>query len=256
MSDYRRYFVPGGTFFFTVVTYARRPILITEGGRRFLRTAIESVRKRHPFSLVANVLLPDHWHLVIQLPAGDDRYSLRIKQIKAKFTEQWMSEDLPEAKVTASQQKRGERGIWQPRFWEHTVLDEEDLERCVDYIHWNPMKHKLVSRVRDWEWSSFHRFVESGQYDAGWGGTAPDGSDEETWGNQHSKPARRRPDQAERSSGTCLAHWQPSDRFHKSNSRSCVASLLDPAYFLLPGSFRLPGSGLLETDASRLLNAW
>ena len=88
MSDYRRWFVPGGTFFFTVVTYARRPILTSDDGRLFLRNAINSVRERHPFTLVANVLLPDHWHLVMQLPSGDDRYSLRMKQIKAEFSEQ------------------------------------------------------------------------------------------------------------------------------------------------------------------------
>ncbi|MCL4115756.1 UNVERIFIED_CONTAM: hypothetical protein GTU68_063449 [Idotea baltica] len=165
MSDYRRYFVPGGTFYFTVVTYARRRILTTDHGREFLRNAIASVRKRHPFSLVANVLLPDHWHLIMQLPRGDDRYSLRMKQIKSKFTG-----------------KRGERGIWQPRFWEHTVRDEEDLERCADYIHWNPRKHQLVDRVRDWEWSSFHQFVELGQYDIDWGGTAPFDVDDDNWG--------------------------------------------------------------------------
>ncbi len=90
MSDYRRYFVPGGTFYFTVGAYARRPILTTDHGRTFLRNAIASVRKRHPLSLVANVLLPEHWHLIMQLPNGDDRYSLRMKQIKSEFTEQWL----------------------------------------------------------------------------------------------------------------------------------------------------------------------
>lgn len=182
MSDYRRWYVNGGTFFFTVVTYARRPILTTEHGRTFLRSAIESVRMRRPFSLVATVLLPDHWHLIMQLPQGDSRYSIRMKEIKSQFTEQWLAAELPEAKVTESQLKRGERGIWQPRFWEHTVRDEEDLERCVDYIHWNPRKHSLVDRVRDWRWSSFHRFVQLGQYDIDWGGTAPHSKEGDNWG--------------------------------------------------------------------------
>jgi putative transposase len=182
MSDYRRWYVPGGTFYFTVVTYARRPILTTDHGRTFLRKSIKSVRKRHPFSLVATVLLPDHWHLIMQLPSDDDRYSLRMKQIKSEFTTQWLEAGLPEAKVTESQRKRGERGIWQPRFWEHTVRDEDDLERCADYIHWNPRKHGLVDRVRDWRWSSFHRFVALGQYDIDWGGTAPDSDEHDDWG--------------------------------------------------------------------------
>jgi len=89
---------------------------------------------------------------------------------------------LPKAIVTESKRKRGERGIWQPRLWEHTVRDDEDLERCADYIHWNPRKHQLVDRVRDWDWSSFHWFVESGQYDISWGGTAPSGVDDDNWG--------------------------------------------------------------------------
>ena len=183
VSDYRRWFVAGGTFFLTVVAYKRRPILTTEAGRTFLRNAIQSVRRSHPFTLVANVLLPDHWHLVMRLPPGDARYSLRVRQLKVEFTNQWLAAGLSEAKVTESQQVRNERGIWQPRFWEHTVRDDEDLERCADYIHWNPRRHKLVSRVADWQWSSFHRFVRLGHYDSEWGGTAPkcaaDGSD---WG--------------------------------------------------------------------------
>jgi putative transposase len=165
--------VPGGTFFFTVVSYARRPILATDEGRRFLHEAIERIRKRRPFLLVATVLLPDHWHLVLQLPPGDGNYSTRMKRIKEDFTEHWLEAGLPEAPVTEAQAANGERGIWQPRFWEHTVRDEWDLERCVDYIHWNPRKHNLVARVRDWPWSSFHRFVAAGHYDIDWGGTAP-----------------------------------------------------------------------------------
>jgi len=173
MSDYRRWFIPGGTYFFTVVTYDRRAILTTGDGRRILHAAIVTIRERRPFELIANVLLPDHWHLVMTLPRGDVAYSVRMKRIKEEFTTQWLAAGLPEADVTEAQRANGERGVWQPRFWEHTVRDEHDLERCVDYIHWNPRKHGLVRRVRDWPWSSFHRFVTAGQYDMDWGGTAP-----------------------------------------------------------------------------------
>mgnify|MGYP001817373393 FL=1 len=182
MSDYRRWFVAGGTFYFTVVTYARQPILTSESGRKFLHDAIVSVRKRHPFFLVATVLLPDHWHLLMQLPPKDEGYSFRLQQIKSDFSEAWLAAGLPEAAVTESQRKRGERGIWQPRFWEHTVRDEDDLERCVDYIHWNPRKPALVDRVADWPWSSFHRFVRLGHYDINWGGVAPKGVTDGDWG--------------------------------------------------------------------------
>ncbi|WP_442484099.1 REP-associated tyrosine transposase [Aeoliella sp. SH292] len=183
MSDFRRYYVAGATYFFTVVSYRRRPILTTEPGRRLLREAIEKVRSSHSFDLVANVLLPDHWHLVMQLPSADADYSLRMRRIKEEFTESWLAEGLPEARVTTSQRERHERGVWQPRFWEHLVTDEEDLERCVDYIHWNPRKHALVDRVQDYPWSSFHRFVEQGQYEREWGGQVPQSLDiDRDWG--------------------------------------------------------------------------
>ena len=173
MSDYRRWYVPGGMYFFTVVSYARRPILTTDEGRRFLHWAIETIRSSRPFELFATVLLPDHWHLIMQLPSGDTDYSVRIKRIKEEFTRSWLEAGLPEATITAARAKKGERGIWQPRFWEHTVADEMDLQRCTDYIHWNPRKHRLVSRVRDWPWSSFHRFVRAGDYGLDWGGQEP-----------------------------------------------------------------------------------
>ena len=89
MSNYRRWFQAGGIYFFTLVTYARRPMLTTEQSRGFLRTAIAEVRERRPFHIVATVLLPDHWHMVMQLPSGDADYSRRIKQVKASFTRQW-----------------------------------------------------------------------------------------------------------------------------------------------------------------------
>jgi len=174
MSDYRRWFVPGGTYFFTLVTYGRRPILTTDSGRRFLREAIDTIRASRPCTFLATVLLPDHWHMVLQLPRNDANYSTRLKRIKEEFTSRWLGAGLPEASVTEAQQRKGERGVWQPRFWEHTIQDEDDLEYCVDYCHWNPRKHGLVKRVRDWPWSSFHRFVTVGHYDIDWGGTEPE----------------------------------------------------------------------------------
>lgn len=171
--------------FFTVVTYGRRPILTTDEGRKHLRKAIEKIRSKRQFNIFATVLLPDHWHLVMQLPMDDANYSTRIKRIKEEFSQSWLDDGLPEAPVTASQRKRGQRGIWQPRFWEHCVKDEDDLIRCVDYIHWNPRKHEVVKRVRDWKWSSFHRFVKSGDYEINWGSTAPDSianTDCDQWG--------------------------------------------------------------------------
>jgi putative transposase len=183
MPDYRRNYVPGGTFFFTCVTYQRRPILTSDLGRQCLREALEEVRTRHPFEMVASVVIPDHWHTVWTLPRGDDRYPMRWRRIKEEFTKRWLSAGGGEQVQSASRRKHRLRGVWQKRYWEHTVRDEVDLEQCVNYTHWNPRKHKLVTRMRDWPWSSFHRFVAEGQYDIDWGGTDPvPGWDAPEWG--------------------------------------------------------------------------
>ncbi|MGE0607210.1 MAG: transposase [Pirellulales bacterium] len=135
MSNYRRWVVPGGTYFFTLVAYRRRPILTTELGRDSLRQAIDSIRARWPFENVAMVLLPEHLHAVWSLPPNDDNYSLRLRKIKERFTRLWLANGGAEAALSASRQHKGERGIWQRRFWEHSCRDEEDVKRCVDYIH-------------------------------------------------------------------------------------------------------------------------
>ena len=165
--------MPGGTYFFTCVTCQRWPILTTDLGRQCLHEAITDVRDRHPFDLVAIVLIPDHWHTIWTLPPGDDRYPMRWQLIKQVFTKLWLAAGGDEQVQSVSRQLHGMRGVWQKRYWEHTVRDADDLERCIDYIHWNPRKHGLVARVCDWPWSSFQRFVAAGQYDINWGGTDP-----------------------------------------------------------------------------------
>ena len=169
MVDYRRWFVPGGTYFFTVVTYRRRKFLTDDVPRRCLREAIGIVKKQFPFEIVAIVLLPDHLHAVWKLPYQDAAYPTRWRRIKQIFTESYLAEGGVELLRSESRRKKGERGIWQRRYWEHTVRDEDDLKRCVDYVHWNPKKHGYVKRVQDWEYSTFYRFVELGEYDLDWG---------------------------------------------------------------------------------------
>jgi putative transposase len=183
MPDYRRWYVPGGTYFLTAVTLGRRPILCDELGRRCLREAIETIRQKRPMEVVAIVLLPDHIHTVWTLPQGDAHYPLRWKRIKEEFTVAYLGRGGTEAATSLSRQRQGERGIWQRRYWEHTVRDEEDLKRCVDYVHWNPKKHNYVTSVGDWQWSSFHRYVDLGEYTADWGAENPvPGYDEPEWG--------------------------------------------------------------------------
>ena|SRR5579872_128598 len=173
MSDYRRNYVPGGTYFFTVITHRRRRILTTDLGRQCLRRAIDDVRKSYPFEIVAIVLLPDHCHTIWSLPRGDANYALRWMRLKEQFTRNWLQGGGTDAVQSSSRSQKRHRGIWQKRYWEHTVRDEDDLERCVDYVHWNPRRHELAPRVRDWPWSSFHRYVRAGQYTANWGATDP-----------------------------------------------------------------------------------
>ncbi|HBO44285.1 MAG TPA: transposase [Planctomycetaceae bacterium] len=173
MSEYRRLFVPGGTHFFTAVTHERRPILTSEIARRCLREAIHQVQGDRPFAIIAIVLLPDHVHAVWTLPRDDEDYSTRWRRIKSCFTRACIAAQGEEGTMSESREKRGERAVWQRRFWEHTCNDEDDLKRCVDYIHWNPVKHGLVSRVREYPWSSFRRFVGMGEYSIDWGGVNP-----------------------------------------------------------------------------------
>ncbi|MDZ4819843.1 MAG: transposase [Planctomycetota bacterium] len=175
MSDYRRWFVPGGTYFFTVVTYNRYPFFRDDLARLLLGTAIREVQRELPFEMTAIVLLPEHLHCIWTLPSNDANYPERWTRIKERFTTKWIKGGGHEEPVTAAQQERGNRGIWQRRYWEHTIQDQRDLEQHCDYIHYNPVKHGLVSRVVDWQWSSFHRFVAEGQYSSDWGRSEPPG---------------------------------------------------------------------------------
>jgi putative transposase len=128
MPDYRRWHVPGGTFFFTVVTCNRRRFLTEERARNSLRRAIETVRMTMPFEITAMVLMPDHLHAVWSLPIGDDSYPLRWKRIKELSTNYYLGAGGSEAPPTRSRQRQGERGIWQRRYWEHTIEEEAASE--------------------------------------------------------------------------------------------------------------------------------
>jgi putative transposase len=164
MTDYRRCRVPGGTFFFTVNLADRHRGLLTEHIET-LRNAFRDVRNAHPFTIRAVVVLPEHIHCLWELPSGDSDYSTRWRQIKSAF-----SRALPKVEhISASRARKNERGIWQRRFWEHTIRNDADYAAHFDYIHFNPVKHGWVKRVRDWPYSSFHRYVRLGVYPLDWG---------------------------------------------------------------------------------------
>ena len=133
-----------------------------------LRNAVALTRQRYPFDIDAFVVLPDHLHAVWTLPPGDADFSTRWRLIKARF-----AKALPkQERLSAVRKARNERGIWQRRYWEHTLRDERDFARHVDYIQFNPVKHGHVTRVQDWPYSSFHRMVRLGIYPPDWAGNA------------------------------------------------------------------------------------
>jgi putative transposase len=165
MTAYRRNFISGGSFFFTVNLADRRLSLLTTH-IDILRTAFRETHKRHPFTIDAIVVLPDHLHTIWTLPEGDADFATRWRLIKSGFS----CGVTPDEVVSASRTVKGERGIWQRRYWEHTIRDDNDFARHVDYIHINPVKHGLVRRVGDWQPSSLHRMVELGTYPEDWAG--------------------------------------------------------------------------------------
>jgi len=168
MSEYRRAYVPGGTFFFTVVTERRAPVFAEAKARGMLGSVMRCCRERYPMYILAIVLLPDHLHTIWTFPQGDSNYSTRWAWIKKEFTKCWLASGGQEQKSSASRLRERRRGVWQRRYWEHTIRDEEDLEAHFDYIHYNPVKHGLVRSPVAWPWSSFHRWVRAGVYPSNW----------------------------------------------------------------------------------------
>jgi putative transposase len=168
MPHYVRAKTRGNVFFFTVVL-AERPssLLVDEIDR--IRKIYRMVQQRHPFETIAVCVLPDHIHAIWELPEGDADFSMRWSLIKGGF-----SRGLDPQLRSASKIVKREKGIWQRRYWEHAIRDDNDFQRHIDYIHFNPVKHGHVTRVVDWPHSSFHRYVARGILTADWGGDMKD----------------------------------------------------------------------------------
>ena len=162
MPNYVRAYLPGGSFFFTVVTHQRKRVFSDDVTVDILRKVVQEVRQRLPFAVDAWVVLPNHMHAVWTLPEGDADFSKRWGLIKATFTKRVVAAALVGAGVPLFP-------LWQPRFWEHRIRDERDFAAHIDYVYINPVKHGLVTSVADWPWSSFHRDVKRGLYAANWG---------------------------------------------------------------------------------------
>ena len=164
--QYRRAHVPGGSYFFTVVTANRRPLFADPANTRVLGESFRAIRQQHPFQVDAIVVLPDHLHCIWTLTAGDSDFPTRWRLIKTWFTKNC---DQKMRELCLGNGKKSDLGIWQKRYWEHLIRDEEDYFRHVEYIHYNPVKHGYVQRPWDWAYSSFRRYVKSGRYLMDWG---------------------------------------------------------------------------------------
>jgi putative transposase len=169
MPDYRRNRVPGGTYFFTATLLDRRSDLLVSHIAA-LRSAVRDSLARTPFHIDAWVVLPEHMHCIWTLPPGDDDYSGRWRALKKHFTKA-----VPPGEARSlTRVRRAERGIWQRRFWEHTIRDDRDYATHLDYVHFNPVKHGYVAHPADWPFSSFHRCVALGLYPPSWVANGPD----------------------------------------------------------------------------------
>lgn len=172
MRTYTRVRLPGATYFFTVNLAERQGNDLLVRHIDLLREAFRITRQTHPFVLEAAVILPDHLHCLWRLPPGDDEFPMRWRLIKAHF-----SRMIPHGeRISDSRMRKGERGIWQRRYWEHAIRDEWDWQQHLDYIHNNPVKHGYVKRAIDWPHSSFQRYVAQGVYPANWA-ASPEAAD-------------------------------------------------------------------------------
>lgn len=171
MSTYLRAKIKGGSYFFTVVTYRRQEFLCDDSVRSALHDAIQETRTVYPFSIDGWVLLPDHLHCIWTLPADDGDFGKRWAMIKGFVTKRCSPLLYHDAWMTDSKRRRNESTVWQRRFWEHMIRDERDYMRHMDYLHYNPVKHGLVKCVKNWPFSTFHRYVKCGAYPENWGGT-------------------------------------------------------------------------------------
>lgn len=167
MSNYKRYYLNNCYVFITIISYNRKPILISN--IRLLRESFKKALKMFDFEIYGSVILPDHMHLIIRPDdVNKDNYSKIIGTIKRTFT-QLIDETNHDKNISISRQKRNEKGIWQRRFYDHIIRNENDLYKHLDYVHYNPVKHGYIKNVRDWEFSSFNKFVKLKNYEPNWG---------------------------------------------------------------------------------------
>lgn len=167
MPNYRRTRIAGGTYFFTVVTFRRLPLLASSSAIAALESSFRVVMARHPFTVEAVVIMPDHLHCIWTLPEGDSDFSTRWRLVKAGFSR--ACQRSPVDQIPSSLLRKREKGVWQQKFWEHCIRDDMDFNAHCDYIHYNPVKHGLARSPGEWPHSTFGQFVQAGFYPPDWG---------------------------------------------------------------------------------------
>lgn len=165
MPNYKRYYLPNHFVFVTVVTHNRNKILL--GNVDLLRQCIQKTKEKFVFDIFAIVILPNHFHMILK-PTNIKEFSVIVGSIKRRFTKA-IEEKFKDTNISESKIKRKEKGVWQRRFFEHLIKSDKDLYNHLDYIHYNPIKHGYTKNVKDWEHSSFKKFVELGNYENNWG---------------------------------------------------------------------------------------
>ncbi len=170
MRTYLRNRVPGGTYFFTVNLAERKGNTLLIDHMDALRHAVRATRAARPFEIIAMVVLPEHLHAIWRLPEGDDDYSTRWRLLKGRFSHAVCGDE----RRSPSRIRKSERGIWQRRYWEHTIRDEHDLRMHIDHTHYNPVRHGLCDTPLHWPHSTFHRYARKGWLPEDWAGHSLD----------------------------------------------------------------------------------
>ena len=163
--NYRRVYIQNSKIFITIVANKRRQILIKNID--LLRNSFNLIKEKIKFNIDAIVILPDHLHMIIE-PKEIKKYPEIIKGIKANFSRNIDKSKIEDYEESESRKNKNETDIWQRRYWEHSIIDENDLQKHIDYIHYNPIKHGYVKRAKDWEYSTFKKYVKQGLYDENW----------------------------------------------------------------------------------------
>lgn len=168
MPNYRRAYIPGSTVFLTWVTHRRTPLFNHPHNITRFRQAVSQTKAEATFEIVAAAILPDHVHFIWTLPDDDSNYSKRVGRIKVLFTRTLRRKQTQSDNISESRRKHRESDVWQRRFWEHTICTEEELAHYLDYVHYNPVKHGLVSCPHQWPHSSFQKWIDEGHYRNDW----------------------------------------------------------------------------------------